>query len=204
MVPTLDESLNPNEPIGGQANSIEFIGGDGIIVAPGPALLANMSTYGYGVIDLKPIGLLQGLDVNTFKRVNKTSELGTHARYNTTSRGDKVIAIPRIITKQSNLLKAMYNFLLDVEHGENSDEPWTVETGDYPYGNIWKNIDHPLFKKPTGLLIEMMNGKRELLMLAYLENVLIQQMSDVVAEGQRGLAENVVIKWAKTRYLPIT
>lgn len=199
-MPTVIENLNYNDPLNGEVSSIDFVGGDGIIIAPGPPLFSDLSNDGVSVNNLETIGLIQGLNINSSKGLKKFGELGSSARYIVTTRGRKVASLPRIITKQRNILKALYSYVVEVQHGNKTNDPW-FEGIHYPNGNIWKNIDHELFKRSIGLLVIMKTGDHRILGKIYLENVLIENMNDAVADRDRGIAENVTMTWARTRYL---
>jgi hypothetical protein len=196
-MPNVTEIKNINNHLEeGAIESADILSGDGIIVAPGPPLLDDDTI----TAELLVIGLLQGADVVSNKGVSTVGELGTVKKYIISMRGTKSITFSRLETEDNNALKAIYSFMINLD--ENSE--W-VEGTDYPSGPIWKNLDHPLFKKSFGLSLTFLDGqadKREIIGKLYLENCLIANIGNAGSEGQKGVIDNLTIMWSNTKYEP--
>jgi len=170
--------------------SSDFIGGDGVAIAVGPAIMPSDS-----LIDLKVIALLQSADISSGKNITQIGELGTDSKYLTSRRGIKALRAARMVTEDTNALKAFYSWEITANPGIS-----------HPGGNIWKNLDHSLFKRPIGLLLIYYTGEasnRTIIGSAYLENALFEDIGDVAREGEMGVIENFQFKWGDTKYPPM-
>lgn len=171
----------------------DILGGDNIILYVGPMtkpsiiILPNPGDENSG--DMKLLGLAQGISISTNRPQRQVTELGSKAKYLLSSRGQKQISLSRLMCNQHNILNALY-----------AGTPYT----NLPSGNIWLSTDHPLFKKPFGILlrvvkyndegdIETVNYNR------YLENVTLGGVGMQANEGDRGIAENVTLMWSSTK-----
>ena len=170
--------------------SSDFIGGDGVAIAVGPALIPITS-----LIDLKIIALIQSADISSGKNISQVGELGTDSKYLVSRRGIKAMRVARMVTEETNALKAFYSYVINNGISTN-----------YPGGNIWKNLDHSLFKIPIGLLLIDYTGYNEdagsriIIGAPYLENTLFEEIGDVAREGEMGVIENFQFKWGNTKY----
>ena len=172
----------------------DILGGDNIILYVGPKTKPETLTFAApggdeGSNTLRLLGLAQGIVINTSRPQRQVPELGSKAKYLLSSRGQKQMSISRLMCTQHNILKALYAGTIG---------------GARPRGNIWLSTDHPLFRKPFGLLIRVVqynddgvisdvpNGKR------YLGNVTLGSVGMQANEGDRGVAENVTLMWSST------
>lgn len=173
----------------------DILGGDNIILYVGPKTkptngisLANPGGNESSNV-MKLLGLAQGISIGTNRPQRQVTELGSKAKYVLSSRGQKQISISRLMCNQHNILKALYA-------GETS-------TG-RPKGNIWLSTDHPLFKKPFGMLLRVVKytddgGIEDVGKKRYLENVTLGGVGMQANEGDRGIAENVTLMWSTTK-----
>lgn len=183
--------------------SENIISGDNIILYVGPAkynVNGNWHLVDPGEDDsrqtLKLVGLAQGINFSTARPQRQVPELGSKAKYLVSSRGQKQMSISRIMTTQGSILYALYRSLVE------GDDPDNVPLVKKPAGRIWMSMDHPLFKKPIGVMLRLVRyGEDESvtdLQRTYFEDVTVASLGSQITEGERGIAENMNMQWALT------
>ena len=194
---SINDITNVNQPLDGDVQSSEFVGGDGIFIAPGPALFKDLNPE-EGSAGLHVIVLFLAMDLNSSKNTITVGELGTVKKFLISMRGVKAMILSRLETEDDNILRAVYSYLI-------AQHPDWVEGLNYPKGPIWENLDHQLFKMPIGLSLTYVDGEpnnREIIGKLYLENCQVANIGGSGTEGQKGVFNNLTIRWAQTKYEP--
>ena len=184
-----------NKPLSANVESSEFIGGDGAVIAPGPALFSQLPAGGSESLDV--IGLVQSMGINSSKGTTTVGELGTMKQYLISMRGRKSWSFARLTTEMSNALRALYSYHLKLHEGEYK------EGINYPNGPIWENLEHPLFKKSIGISLSYYDGEpgqRNLVARVYLENCVVAAIGGSGTQGQKGTLDNLVLQWGNLVY----
>lgn len=182
--------------------SENILSGDNILIYVGPADVNKLLEGGVGPLaepgeddtstahKLKLVGLLQGFNSSTARPQRQVPELGSKAKYLLSSRGQKQMALGRLMTDKGSVLHALYRSLL-------SEYPNIGR----PKGTIWTSLDHPIFRKPIGMLIRIVrydNDNPIDIDKTYFSDLTVTSIGSQINEGDRGIAENVSITWAKT------
>ena len=168
-----------------------MLDGTNILVLVGPPLYTDVTDTGSQ--PLQPIGLIQGLEISTGRPQRQAGEIGSKAKYLLSSRGGRQMGIGRIMTDEANVLKALYRW-----HILKHQIPPTL----LPGGIVWTDLDHPLFKNPIGVQLTLRRIEADGTVLihesVYLNNVTVSSIGAQVAEGERGMMENVAVTWTHT------
>lgn len=184
--------------------SENILSGDNVLIYVGPARI-NPDEMGPvpepGEDDtsvtykIKLVGLVQGINFSTARPQRQVPELGSKAKYLVSSRGQKQMSMARLMTDHGNVLNAMYRAMTE-----------NVENVNKPKGKIWLALDHPLFRKPIGVMLRLIryddNGDPSELQRTYFCDATIASIGAQVNEGDRGIADNVSMLWAETIDLP--
>ena len=177
--------VNIEEYIESEYGVEDIIGGDDILIA-----VANKADIEAGqpvqVNSLDPIALVQGFMLGSTSPVIQVPELGTNAKYNLASKGGKSITFTRIMTDDSNVLKAFYKEIIE-DKGLSSRV-------------IWNDLDHSIFKNTIYPVLIFLDKDGEIDSSAMLRRAIPTNIGMQAIQGNKGMAENLTFSWNKTRY----
>lgn len=186
--------------------SEKILSGDNMLMYVGPASMEALAALSDATAIAEPgedegnnivrlVGLVQGFNSSTSRPQRQVPELGSKAKYLVSSRGQKQMAIGRLMTDKGNVLRALYESYIK-----------TNPQASLPKGKIWLSLDHPLFKTPIGIMMRIVrytgDGHIEL-QRDYFSDVIIASIGTQITEGDRGIAENVSMLWSKTETVHI-
>lgn len=149
--------------------------------------------------ELPALGLVQSLNIGTAKGVAEVGEIGTEGTANVpTAVGRRQGTLVKIVTKEASLLHAIYRKELE----ENPE----LERPAVTHGQ-WENLDHPLFKRPVGLILAYLRldeDQRPVVdQYEWLQGVLLGRVSHARQYGTIAVSDEATISWDKTVPIPV-
>jgi hypothetical protein len=139
------------------------------------------------------VGLVQNYSISSNLPISQVGEIGGTKKYLLSSKASKTINFNRIVSEDANVLKAFYHNLV----------------GGTPLGgNMWTDLDHPIFNNPITIGIEIYSGNVDpgfsdptVVAQIVLDECLPMNVSGASQQGTRGIADTISFKWHNTKYI---
>ena len=179
--------VNIEEYIEKEYGADDLIGGEDILMAVAPKTdMEADPSQPLSLDSLNSIALVQGFQLGSNSPVVQVPELGTNAKYNLASKGGKSITLTRIMTDDSNVLRAFYKEIIE-EQGLGSRV-------------IWNDLDHSIFKNTIYPVLIFLDKNGEIDSAAMLRKAIPTNIGMQAVSGNKGMAENLTFSWNKTQY----
>jgi len=151
-----------------------ILGGDDVKVYASSVDNSNLYT------DPHFIGLLQQYSVSSSLPVTQIGQLGGTKKYLLTGKANKSINFSRMMTEESNALKAFYN--------------WTTSSD--LAGVNWTDLDNKLFKTPIDIGLKI--GEK---IQITLRNATPGSIAGMAQQSSRGVGDSLSFVWNDTMYV---
>lgn len=154
----------------------------GFVVSVGPREYDTATTDLSTVI--KPIGLIQSFYMSGSKNVRTIFELGTRKKTIVASKGPKQLMLTRVMTFNKNVLASLYSY-------NDASDVFNYDLG------AKESV------KPIGLIITLLKEDRTIIGHMYFQDALIESHAENRTAGERGIMEQVSVKWANYIFIGV-
>lgn len=151
--------------------------------------------------DLTPIGMVDGVGINTSPSLARLFEIGSNRSFFTRGKTAHSVSLSKMLADQQNILAALTAVSYRGVYN-NSAAPGSTT----PNPNIMMNLDSEFFSAPFGLMMVFKtrgggDGSGKILTALYLEYCMFSNYSFSVASTSPVIAENVAIEF--DRIVPV-